>query len=81
VKISGTDWNSYKLFYSCRNHVCGFVDLAHPIGCPCHDKSSAGNADEVDQVCDVADVVKYVEGRLLGVETNLETTMCDVGTN
>jgi hypothetical protein len=52
------------------------VDWAYPIGCPCHDKSSAGNADAVDQV---HDVVKSMDGRLLGVETNLETTMCDVG--
>ena len=76
VKIFRTDWNPYKLFFSWRDHVCGFVDWAYPIGCPCHDKSSAGNADEVDQV---HDVVKSMDGRLLGVETNLETTMCDVG--
>ncbi|WJX52054.1 hypothetical protein P8452_38199 [Trifolium repens] len=74
VKIFRTYWNPYKRFFSWRDHVCGFVDWAYPIGCPCHDKSSAGNADEVDQV---HDVVKSMDGRLLGVETNLETTMCD----
>jgi hypothetical protein len=38
VKIFGTDRNPYKLFFSCLDHACGFLDWAHLIGCLCHDQ-------------------------------------------
>jgi hypothetical protein len=79
IKISGTDRNPFKLFYACKEKEkeedCGFFDWAHPIGCPCHDKSSGPNGDEFHEVTDVAKVVRSLEARLVSVEDDLTKTM------
>jgi hypothetical protein len=74
VRISTSDRNPLKLYFVCKNDICGFVDWLHPINCPCHDKHSAQNVDEGDEVSSISNVVKALEGRILTVERDLKQT-------
>jgi hypothetical protein len=74
VRISTTDRNPHKLFFACRENVCGFVDWAHPINCPCLDIESAHNEADADEVSNIPTIVKALEARMLAVEGDLKHT-------
>ncbi|WJX10125.1 hypothetical protein P8452_00883 [Trifolium repens] len=81
IKISGTDRNPQKLFYTCKGRVCGFGDWAHPIGCRCNFNEDEVNGDEVNAFGGVSNTVKAIETRLLAIERDVTTTsfvMCEI---
>ncbi|PNX85159.1 hypothetical protein L195_g041226 [Trifolium pratense] len=74
LRIATTDRNPHKLFFACKDHVCGFVGWAHPINCPCHDKESSHNVEDIEDVSHVADVVKALDDRITSVENDVKKT-------
>ncbi|KAK2427171.1 hypothetical protein QL285_025767 [Trifolium repens] len=79
AKVAGTDSNPLKLFYTCPEKECGFFDWAHPIGCPCQNRISGGNFDEVNQTSEVVTLVNSMEARLLAFDNDLKKTRIDLG--
>lgn len=52
VKIANTARNPLKLFYSCKDGKCGFLDWAHPIGRGCNHTYNAENVGVIDDIID-----------------------------
>jgi hypothetical protein len=79
VKIANTTRNPLKLFYSCKDGKCGFMDWAHPIGCDCNHSYSAENVGVIDDIIDGNKVIDSVVERIVPVEDRVEEIAVDVG--
>lgn len=79
VKIANTTRNPLKLFYSCKEGRCGFLDWAHPIGCGCNHTYNAENVGVIDDIIDGNKVIDSVVERIVPVEDRVEEIAVGMG--